>query len=614
MGPAGVIVELLGPPGAGKTALLQSATAAVSEWADREAVPADAAIERVLKRMGSARLLARVFGWRGRRLRALLIDVPYAVVVLGSNPRLAAVVLGAIVRAPVRWSHRWTLFTRWVGAAARQRFLRRHVGEMAVVFDEGLYHRAVNLFAWQALGDHGARREHRDLARYLRLTPAPDLAIFVDAPDESTRERVLARGVPIRLRGRTPAEVAAFLAAAGRIVRLIPEVAVDARWVRVDNTFTIAAAAEHMATGLRAVPHGRTEEALTWPVEPRALRVIRRPDRRWEARPRALDRAQLQDLSSVTESLQLGEIHRAHSVGAGRSWAVVVETATARAVVKRYKDTVDDEAIRSEHAVLHRLAELRLPAPRLLAGPGGTTLVRRPEGRYSAYHHVAGHVSAHEIVGLPSDGRRRTSDAGRALGLLHRAIADMRPAAWPITGLDADGRRVDLPATHAARLTRAADLGAAGLGERLLALEETLDAAALSTTIIHGDYGPYNVLVRRGCPLFVIDFELARLDWRLADLVTALPRFAIGRAGVSAARSEAFVQGYLSVVPEMRAELRWGASVLEFLTLRRASVCIGRHEAGGAPRWLAEARSGVREARALATGEHPVPRLLTSTS
>ncbi len=610
-----MIVELLGPPGAGKTALVDVAAAAVSRWTAREALPADAAIERVLEGMRSARLLARVVGWRGRRLRALLIDVPYAVVVIGSNPRLALVVLKAIFRAPVRWSHRWTLFTRWAGAAARQRFLRRHGGDMAVVFDEGLYHRAVNLFAWRALAVRGPGGERRDVARYLRLTPGPDLAIFVDAPDAATRERVLARGLPIRLRGRTPMEVTAFLGSAGRIVRIIPEVAVDVRWLRVDNTSTIAAAADALTAGLMATPFPRPNGVPAWPVEPRAVwRGIRRPDRRWAGRARALDRSQWRELSSVADSLQLGEIHGARSVGAGRSWAVVVETAAGRVVLKRYKDTVQDEAIRSEHAVLHRLAELRIPAPRLLAGPAGTTLVRGPAGRYSAYHHVARHVSAHEIVGLPSAGRRRASDAGRALGLLHRALADMQPTAWPITGLDARGYRVDPPSKHAARLAEAGELGAPGLGQRVLALEETLSALPLSTTIIHGDYGPYNVLVRPGYPLFVIDFELARLDWRLTDLVTGLPRFAIGRAGASPARSAAFVSGYLDVVPEMRAELGHGAHVLEYLTLRRASICLGRHMAGGGPRWLAEARARAREAQALAVGRHPVVRLMAGAS
>ncbi len=608
-----MIVELLGPPGAGKTALVHSATAAVSEWAGREAVPADAAMERILRQMTSARLLAYVVGWRRRSLRALLIDGPYAVVVLGSNPRLVAAVLTAILRAPVGWSHRWTLFTRWVGAAARQRFLRRHGDEMAVIVDEGLYHRAVNLFAWRALGAPRATEERRDLTRYLCLTPAPDLAIFVDAPDESTRQRVLARGVPIRLRGKPPAEVAAFLAAAGRIVRLVPEIAAGAPWVRVNNTSTIAAAAENLTIGLRALSLGGTPEASTWPIESRALRLLR-PDRRWEARSRTLDPAQMTHLRVVAERLQLGEIRRARSVGAGRSWAVLVETATGRAVVKRYKSTVEDEAIRSEHSVLQRLAELRLPVPRLVMGRGEETLVRRPEGRYSAYHHVAGHVSAHEIVGLPWDARRRIFDAGRALGLLHRALADMRPAAWPITGLDARGRRMDPPATHAARLAGAADVAGARLGERVLVLEESLDTAALSKSMVHGDYGPYNVLVRRGCPLFVIDFELTRLDWRLVDLVTALPRFSVGRAGVSRGRSEAFVRGYLSVLPDMRAELGWGTSVLEFLTLRRASVCVERHEAGQGPRWIEEAQARVREARALAAGEHPVAGLLASAS
>jgi Ser/Thr protein kinase RdoA (MazF antagonist) len=135
----------------------------------------------------------------------------------------------------------------------------------------------------------------------------------------------------------------------------------------------------------------------------------------------------------------------------------------------------------------------------------------------------------------------------------------------------------------------------------------------LRSSVIHGDFGPYNLLVRRGHPVVMADFELARNDWRLVDVVTALPRFARSRMGFSRYRAEALLRGYRSVDPEIDAELPYAPSLLEFLQLRFAAVSLERSTTDGG-RSLVRARSALLEARSLQAGTHPVARLLGATN
>ena len=92
--------------------------------------------------------------------------------------------------------------------------------------------------------------------------------------------------------------------------------------------------------------------------------------------------------------------------------------------------------------------------------------------------------------------------------------------------------------------------------------------------VIHGDYGPYNLMVRDGHPMTPIDFELARIDWRLNDIISAFS------TNVAKADSEAMIkkmrviaQGYQTVNPLSREEWQMLPYVWEFSTLRRVIVC-----------------------------------------
>lgn len=607
-----MIVELLGPPGAGKSALLPLVARALASRTGTRSETAGEAVDRLMRRLPPARLLGPVLGRRSRRLRTLFVDLPYGAAFMASHPRLTLTAVAAVVRSPVGWGHRWTLFTRWAGVAARQRFLRDRLGDGAAIFDEGLYHRSVNLFAWRALGGGrtGARVDAvpRQLRGYLRLTPPPDLAVFVDAPDDVAARRLGGRGLPVRLRGRGQRDVSRFLEHAALIARAVPiEAAERTIWVRIDNATTLAAAADALARriGDLAVP-SVPEAPADWPIESARRPFLRRPDRTWRMRARRLDGSQRTELAEVGARLELSPLDAARSVGAGRSWTVAVATARGPILIKRYKSTVEDEAIVTEHGVLTRLAELDLPAPRLVAAPDGATFIQGPRGRYAAFRYEEGYLPSHEVASSARTRHRLTHAAGRVLGLLHAALEGSEPAGWPTAGLGRDGARLVPSVRLAARLAASPEADTAAVADRLLELDASLEAAAPAVTLIHGDFGPYNLLVQPGRPILVIDFELARRDWRLVDLATALPRFVISRTGFSPDRLDAFVSGYLGVAPGMRAELALVPSVLELLSLRRAAVCLERLGRASASGWRREAAERIRVARSLADGTHPL--------
>jgi Ser/Thr protein kinase RdoA (MazF antagonist) len=147
---------------------------------------------------------------------------------------------------------------------------------------------------------------------------------------------------------------------------------------------------------------------------------------------------------------------------------------------------------------------------------------------------------------------------------------------------------------------------ASWIRDALCRLDDRLEAAEPTRTVIHGDYGPYNLLVRAGEPVVVIDLELSRVDWQLTDIATAIPRFAQRRLGFDAAAASRFLAGYRRRRELPRGELTLLPDVLAFLSLRRAIVCGAHYRETPADRWRAEATMRVRLARSILEGQHPI--------
>jgi len=288
----------------------------------------------------------------------------------------------------------------------------------------------------------------------------------------------------------------------------------------------------------------------------------------------------------------------------GRSESLILHTQAGRKIVKRYKPSVDVAAVTHEHSLLRHLAQINFPAPRLWPTTDGATFVQHGSHCYALFDWLEGTFQYHHYLLLPGQTKRFIAAAGQALSHLHQALAGFIPEGRNMNGFPSlTGERwrdVDwcLDQLQTCRHVSAPDkqplerfLNQHGdwLEARFHTLKNTLKDEALSRVMIHGDYGPYNLLFHRHNPAVIIDFELARLDWRLSDLAKALPMFARSRFGFSLSKAAAFLNGYWQTCPHPSTEMIYLLSVWEFLLLRRVVACCGQYAQTGATHCLPEA-------------------------
>ncbi len=225
-------IEFAGPVGAGKSSLIPMV---ISEYSrdGRRAVALDEAYRKRGLHVGPIRMPRRI------------ADAGRASAFLARHPRLAWQLIRAIAELPLPLWHRRIITGRLVALAVSDR-IGRHSGNDAIFVDEGWVHRAINLFAW---GD-GTINERLDA--YLGAIPRPDAVVFVDAPETIVGSRLLARGLPRRLRSRDADEIELFLDRARRVVES-SSAWMDAhgvRVIRVTNDSSLSDAARHVGRQL----------------------------------------------------------------------------------------------------------------------------------------------------------------------------------------------------------------------------------------------------------------------------------------------------------------------------------------------------------------------------
>jgi Ser/Thr protein kinase RdoA (MazF antagonist) len=243
-------------------------------------------------------------------------------------------------------------------------------------------------------------------------------------------------------------------------------------------------------------------------------------------------------VASLLEPYGLALTSRVRNASAGsRNPVVVANTNLGRVVVKRYPDRWATETIVHEHSILNRLAQLDFPAVRAVETVSGSSWVEHPEGRFVVFEHVTGTSYAGYRL---SPGLRDTlmDEAARLLVDLQQQLADFWPEGRHHLGHDHDdgSRHRDtawllevLDRAEAAHQNTTTDLtwlvdDADRIRSTLVETGDALDAAALPTTVIHGDFGIHNLIFSDLHHPVVHDFELARRDWRLVDLAITVAR------------------------------------------------------------------------------------------
>ena len=226
---------------------------------------------------------------------------------------------------------------------------------------------------------------------------------------------------------------------------------------------------------------------------------------------------------------------------ARRSLNLVVDTDRGPKVVKAYRRHWPAGSVQCGHSILVGLEERGFPAVRLVRSPEGETWTTVGAQRVAVFDFVRG--TNYSISFLRrADRLRLTQVAGRTLAGLHRCLDGFVPDGAHHLGfaaptgprrrdVDWHGAKLDELVRRSEALTAPGTAGphvaplltrASYVLDELDRLERLLDGAAFPRVVVHGDYGLHNLLFPRPDLAVPVDFELARLDWRLFDLISVL--------------------------------------------------------------------------------------------
>ncbi len=277
--------------------------------------------------------------------------------------------------------------------------------------------------------------------------------------------------------------------------------------------------------------------------------------------------------------------------GGNRSSSLLIHTPQGKKVLKRYIGSLTDSTIVYEHSILTYLGQIDFPAPRLVATGAGEVLVRHGEHRYALFDFIEGGFQYFNYVLLPEQTRQFIILAGEMLANLHNKLKKL-----VLQGYNPDGFKsqsedrwrnlewimgklaccvAETPRLNKNLNNSQADflLQQAGhLEQSLRQFDEVLKEAALPRLIIHADYGPYNLLFRKNGPPVILDFEMARLDWRVTELIDAWYRFGYDKLGFRFNKMKWLLDAYQTHFPITEQEWQYIPTVWKYLNIWRGIV------------------------------------------
>lgn len=277
--------------------------------------------------------------------------------------------------------------------------------------------------------------------------------------------------------------------------------------------------------------------------------------------------------------------------GGNRSSSLLLPTSQGKKVLKRYKDSLTESSIVYEHSILTYLGQIDFPAPRLVATGAGEVLVCHCQHRYALFDFIEGGFQYFDYVLLPGQARQFITLAGEMLASLHDKLKKL-----VLQGYNPDGfksqfedrwrnldwviNKLTFCVAETPRLNQNRNNGqatfllqqASHLEQSLRQFDEVLKGAALPRLIIHADYGPYNLLFRQNAPAIILDFEMARLDWRVTELIDAWYRFGYDKLGFRLNKMKWLLDAYESRSPLTEQEWHYIPTVWKYLNIWRAVV------------------------------------------
>ena len=231
-----MIIEFMGTSGSGKSTLIPCLLRILRDDG-LTAMPATEAIPHYMRKTRFGRLICALTppSLQESVMRAFF-DFPlsrfYVVKFAASRPQLASYVVNSQLRRHIPWRHKWLILRLFFEMASWYQFLQRQPSTEIVVFDEGFAHRVTHLFVSEV-----ERPDNGRILAYLKLLPQSDLVIWVQAPVDTCLNRIHARGLQVRLRGRNEQDITRFMLCAEQVVDLSAHYLGEAGWhmAKVEN-------------------------------------------------------------------------------------------------------------------------------------------------------------------------------------------------------------------------------------------------------------------------------------------------------------------------------------------------------------------------------------------
>ena len=298
-----------------------------------------------------------------------------------------------------------------------------------------------------------------------------------------------------------------------------------------------------------------------------------------------------------------------------RNRNLIVNTSSGKKILKLYRSDWRTSTIVYEHSILKRLAQLSFPAPGLMVTTDGNTFINKLNHNYALFDFVTGTNYSSSFL-LRSHRLKLMAKAGQTLAHLHSQLEGFLPEGQHHLGFVSyvDGRHRDI-AWHtkkieelkakSSHLTVPQDIVHAKwlvqnshfILEELSRLDELLSASSLPRVIIHGDYGLHNIIFQESGIATPVDFELARLEWRLSDLTSCLTKIRYGTGDYDFESLGRFMEAYQSVYPLSVHEWELFPQAWRFYKLMGAvQYWNSYYETGGPTRKLVSARDAIDQA------------------
>jgi Ser/Thr protein kinase RdoA (MazF antagonist) len=298
-----------------------------------------------------------------------------------------------------------------------------------------------------------------------------------------------------------------------------------------------------------------------------------------------------------------------------RNRNLIVNTSQGRKILKLYRADWQTSTIAFEHSILVRLAELDLPAPRLLSITGGWTWLKLDSHNYCLFDFIDGKNYSSSFLMRPHRVRMMAT-SGRTLASLHKQLAGFLPEGRHHIGFknySVDRHRdmywhvqkVNELTALSRELTNPDDRLQAGwliehagfILDEMSQLDGTLREAELPRLIIHGDYGLHNLIYQDLDTAVPVDYELARLEWRLSDLVSVVSKFRYKDGSYDFESITRFMHAYQAEYPIADNEWQHFPLVWKFYKLMKAVQYWSSYfETNGPVRKLISSRDEVGQA------------------